>query len=153
MQDFLNVYFADFFSDWAVGCDFDTEGTEQRAEMSQFRKWDRMRGVTRKRAVVAFVLGLSFSTMAMSACTAFGQERFHQWSDNTGRFKVDAEFVRLEGEQVVLKRLDGREIKIPFERLSPESLDLAKSKGGMGNRPKSSGSSKKEKPSDDMPAN
>ena len=104
------------------------------------------------RAVVAFVLGFSFSTMALSAGTAFGQERFHQWSDNTGRFKVDAEFVRVEGEQVVLKRLDGREIKIPFERLSPESLDLAKSKGGMGTRPKSSGSSKKEKPSNDKPA-
>ena len=59
--------------------------------------------------------------------TAQAQDRAKQWVDNTGKFKVEAEFVRLDGTQVVLKRTDGKEIKIPFDRLSPESLKLAQS--------------------------
>ena len=72
-----------------------------------------------------------FVSLAILSGSAIAQEKFLQWSDNTGRFKVDAQFVRIEGEQVVLRKLDGKDIKIPFERLSPESLELAKSKGGM----------------------
>ena len=74
---------------------------------------------------------LAFAWLVFLSCDLRAQEKYLQWADNTGRFKVDAQFVRIEGEQVVLKRLDGREIKIPFDRLSPESLELAKSKGGM----------------------
>ncbi|MFN5918251.1 MAG: SHD1 domain-containing protein, partial [Planctomycetota bacterium] len=73
----------------------------------------------------------ALTSLAILSGSAIAQEKFLQWSDNTGRFKVDAQFVRIEGEQVVLKKLDGRDIKIPFDRLSPESLELAKSKGGM----------------------
>lgn len=61
--------------------------------------------------------------------TAHAQDRAMQWVDNTGKFKVDAEFVRIDGNQVVLKRTDGKEIKIPFDRLSPESLKQAQSMG------------------------
>ena len=67
-------------------------------------------------------------TGAQGACA---QEKYLEWSDNTGRFKVDAQYLRVEGEQLVLKRADGREIKIPFERLSPESLELARTKSGI----------------------
>ena len=74
---------------------------------------------------------LAFASLVFLSCDLRAQEKYLQWADNTGRFKVDAQFVRIEGEQIVLKRLDGREIKIPFDRLSPESLELAKSKGGM----------------------
>ncbi|MCE2810933.1 MAG: hypothetical protein LW850_11065 [Planctomycetaceae bacterium] len=67
----------------------------------------------------------ALTSLAILSGSAIAQEKFLQWSDNTGRFKVDAQFVRIEGEQVVLKKLDGRDIKIPFDRLSPESLELA----------------------------
>lgn len=82
--------------------------------------------------------GIVFSGLCLGSLQANAQEKFQQWSDNTGRFKVDAEFVRIEGEQVVLRRLDSREIKIPFDRLSPESLELAKSKGGVSTPKKTS---------------
>lgn len=78
-----------------------------------------------------FWCGVALTWLCLVSTEASAQEKFLQWSDNTGRFKVDAEFVRIEGEQVVLRRIDSREIKIPFDRLSPESLELAKSKGGI----------------------
>ena len=71
------------------------------------------------------------AVLLVSHGIAVSQDRFLQWSDNTGRFKVDAEFIRIEGEQVVLRKLDGKDVKIPFDRLSPESLELAKRKGGL----------------------
>jgi hypothetical protein len=65
----------------------------------------------------------------LSFGTVQAQDRALQWVDNTGKFKVDAEFVRIDGTQVVLKRTDGKEIKIPFDRLSPESLKQAQAMG------------------------
>lgn len=96
---------------------------------------------SRVRFVWTLVLG-GLLTGAQGACA---QEKYLEWSDNTGRFKVDAQYLRVEGEQLVLKRVDGREIKIPFERLSPESLELARTKSGMS-IPK--GSSPKPAPSE-----
>ena len=101
------------------------------------RAWSFSRG----RFAWALALG-GLLTGAQGACA---QEKYLEWSDNTGRFKVDAQYLRVEGEQLVLKRADGREIKIPFERLSPESLELARTKSGIS-IPK--GSSPKPAPSE-----
>ncbi|MCM2370966.1 SHD1 domain-containing protein [Aporhodopirellula aestuarii] len=43
-----------------------------------------------------------------------------QWSDKSGRFKIEAEFVALEGTTVVLKGKDGKQIKVDKARLSPD---------------------------------
>ncbi|MFM8398694.1 MAG: SHD1 domain-containing protein, partial [Pirellula sp.] len=94
----------------------------------------------------------ALTSLAFLSGSAIAQEKFLQWSDNTGRFKVDAQFVRIEGEQVVLKKLDGRDIKIPFDRLSPESLELAKSKGGMSSSKTPSPSPGKSNPDKPSPA-
>ncbi len=40
------------------------------------------------------------------------------WSDATGRFKIDAEFVKLDGRMVTLKKADGKTMQIPKARLS-----------------------------------
>lgn len=101
----------------------------------------RARSFSRGRFVWTLALG-GLLTGAQGACA---QEKYLEWSDNTGRFKVDAQYLRVEGEQLVLKRVDGREIKIPFERLSPESLELARTKSGIAS-PK--GSSPKPAPSE-----
>jgi hypothetical protein len=99
---------------------------------------------------------LAVAWLVFLSCDVRAQEKYLQWADNTGRFKVDAQFVRIEGEQVVLKRLDGREIKIPFDRLSPESLELAKSKGGMSSpkttSPKNSSPNPSPSPGSSSPA-
>jgi hypothetical protein len=50
-----------------------------------------------------------------------------EWSDSSGSFKVEASFVRLEDKTAVLKRKDGKEVKVPLSRLSPEDRELAES--------------------------
>ena len=45
-----------------------------------------------------------------------GQER--TWSDNTGKFNIDAELVSIRDEKVVLRKPDGEEIRVPLPRLS-----------------------------------
>jgi hypothetical protein len=40
------------------------------------------------------------------------------WTDPSGKFRVEATLVRIDGDKVVLKRDDGKEIAVPLERLS-----------------------------------
>jgi len=52
------------------------------------------------------------------------------WTDKTGAFKVEAEFVELNGDSVVLKRKkDGRVIQVPLSKLSEADQKLAKQLG------------------------
>jgi hypothetical protein len=45
---------------------------------------------------------------------------FRTWQDASGNFSVEAKFLRVDGEQVVLHRKkDDREIKVPLKLLSP----------------------------------
>lgn len=46
------------------------------------------------------------------------------WSDRSGRFKIEAEFVELDGTTVVLKKKDGTEVRIPKSRLSEADAKL-----------------------------
>jgi hypothetical protein len=41
-----------------------------------------------------------------------------KWTDSTGRFSVEADFVELVDGQVALKKADGQSIRLPVERLS-----------------------------------
>ena len=36
------------------------------------------------------------------------------WSDNTGKFKVEAQFVAIQGDKVVLKKADGSTLQVPL---------------------------------------
>ena len=42
------------------------------------------------------------------------------WTDSTGAFTVEAELIAIDGQNVRLKRTDGRVLAVPIERLSPE---------------------------------
>ena len=48
------------------------------------------------------------------------------WSDRAGKFKVTATLVRVDGDRVVLRREDGKEIKVAIEALSDEDQKLVK---------------------------
>lgn len=41
-----------------------------------------------------------------------------EWVDRTGKFKTQAEFVEVKGDNVVLKKSDGKQITVPIARLS-----------------------------------
>lgn len=58
------------------------------------------------------------------------QEKPRTWSDASGKFKVEATFLRVEDGKVVLRRADGKEITVPVDRLSePDREYLAAATG------------------------
>ncbi|GAA5506964.1 hypothetical protein Rcae01_02417 [Novipirellula caenicola] len=59
---------------------------------------------------------------ATAAATLATQSR--TWSDASGRFKVDAILLRVEGASVVLKRADNREVTVPIVSLSEADKDF-----------------------------
>ncbi|QEF98023.1 hypothetical protein Mal15_20700 [Stieleria maiorica] len=48
------------------------------------------------------------------------------WTDNTGQFQIDAEYVGVEGRSVVLRLADGSTKTVPIDRLSDASRNRAK---------------------------
>ena len=48
------------------------------------------------------------------------------WTDKSGQYKVEAEYVGVEGASVVLRKSDGSTIKVPINRLSDASRAQAK---------------------------
>lgn len=48
------------------------------------------------------------------------------WKDRTGQFEVEAEFLGIRGMDVYLKKPNGVTIKVPLDRLSVESQQLAR---------------------------
>lgn len=53
---------------------------------------------------------------AMPTTTKTGVMR--TWTDRTGKFSVEAELIRTDGESVVLRRADGAHVNVPIDRLS-----------------------------------
>jgi hypothetical protein len=43
----------------------------------------------------------------------------HTWSDASGRFRIQAEFVSSADGKVTLRRADGRLVEVPLVKLSP----------------------------------
>ncbi len=48
------------------------------------------------------------------------------WTDVTGKHRIEAEFLSVSGGNIYLQKQDGTRIAVPIDRLSPESLALAK---------------------------
>jgi hypothetical protein len=48
------------------------------------------------------------------------------WTDVTGKHRIEAQFLSVSGGNVYLQKEDGTTIAVPINRLSPESLALAK---------------------------
>jgi hypothetical protein len=78
------------------------------------------------------LLATSFSTFSLMASNAFGQKT-DNWTDSTGEKTVVAEFVKLEGIQLTLRKADGKEIVLPLSKLDDKSRlkarTMAKSSG------------------------
>ena len=63
-------------------------------------------------------MGCIFRLAAMAACLLPAIASDREWTDSTGTYTVEADFVSLVDGQVSLKCDDGRAISLPFERLS-----------------------------------
>lgn len=72
---------------------------------------------------------LSFSlhfVLFASAQDASKPTEKRTWTDTTGKFKIEASFVKQDGEQVELKRADGKTVKLPFAKLSAADQEFIK---------------------------
>lgn len=68
---------------------------------------------------------LFLAIVISAAATAHAATR--TWTDDTGRFKVDAELVSVSDGKVKLKRADGRVVELPVARLSAADQKFLKS--------------------------
>ena len=50
-----------------------------------------------------------------------------EFVDATGKFKTQARFVRVEDAKAVLLKTDGKEVKVPLDKLSPPDQEYIKS--------------------------
>jgi hypothetical protein len=66
-----------------------------------------------------FVCLLAFGGLTPAAAA-------ESWTDATGEYTVEAEFLGIRGADVYLKKANGATIKVPLSRLSPESQQLAR---------------------------
>ena len=87
----------------------------------------------RRVRLASFLLATSFATFAWLAPNALAQKT-DNWTDSTGEKTVVAEFVKLEGIQLTLRKADGKEIVLPLSKLDDKSRlkarAMAKNGGG-----------------------
>ncbi len=65
-----------------------------------------------------------------------------EWSDATGKFKVQGNFVKVEEGKVVLRKADGSTVSVPLEKLSPADREFIKANPAgedAGNGPATAG--------------
>ncbi|MFT5523958.1 MAG: hypothetical protein ACI9HK_001907 [Pirellulaceae bacterium] len=86
----------------------------------------------KNRAAAASLTALLVPFFFSAVCCADART----WVDNTGKFRIEAELVKIEGADVVLKTTAGREIRVPIDKLSPKDRAfLTARKSPPGNVP------------------
>ncbi|AMV37677.1 SHD1 domain-containing protein [Planctomyces sp. SH-PL62] len=60
---------------------------------------------------------LATTATATAAATQEGEAELRTWKDVSGRFKIQARYVGVEGENVVLRKADGKEMQVLLDRL------------------------------------
>ncbi len=87
-------------------------------------------------AIMSFrrLLTKSFVVSSIGFCTssAIAQEK---WTDNTGTRTIEADYVKLEGVQLTLKRADGKELTLPLSKLDDSSRLKARAIARGGKNP------------------
>lgn len=76
-----------------------------------------------------------FSLTTVVALAATARAEMRTWSDASGKFNVEAEFVAIDGEKVILRNADGKEIKVPLDKLSEEDQQAANELAGSEDSP------------------
>ncbi len=89
-------------------------------------------GVQQRGKVVKLFNQIIFVTVASNVLCIFLETNSfaREWTDNTGVFSVQAEFVKVEGENVTLRKGDGTLVSVPIQRLSKGDQDYLKQQRG-----------------------
>ena len=83
------------------------------------------------------LLAVSLVSIALNATTAFAQDRpqaLETWIDSTGKITISAEFVKLEGVQLTLRKVDGKEVVLTLNKLDDKSRLKARAMAKNGGR-------------------
>ena len=67
------------------------------------------------------------ATSGASTTSAALDREVREFVDATGKFKTQARFVRVEDAKAVLLKTDGKEVKVPLDKLSPPDQEYIKS--------------------------
>lgn len=73
-----------------------------------------------KRVLIAILAAVTWNGLALGESN---DKRL--WTDDTGKHKTEAEFVRLNDGEVVLRKGDGEEVTVALTKLSQEDRDVA----------------------------
>jgi hypothetical protein len=71
-----------------------------------------------------------FYTVLASTLFCCGQAHAREWTDGSGQYSIEAEFVELVGETVKLRRSDGEVISVPLEKLCWSDQHVARQLAG-----------------------
>lgn len=79
-------------------------------------------------AVMCSTYALPFLASVAASPSILAQDatESYKWTDISGSRTIDAKFVRLEGESVVLEKADGSEVTVPLNKLNLKSQAQAK---------------------------
>jgi hypothetical protein len=75
---------------------------------------------TMRARFASLMLATGVATFSLLAPNVFGQKA-DNWTDSTGEKTVVAEFVKLEGIKLTLRKADGKEIVLPLSKLDDKS--------------------------------
>ena len=64
----------------------------------------------------------------VAAVVSAAENQARKWTDKSGSYSLQAEFVELAGDQVVLKREDGKSARVPLEKLSVADQEYVRQK-------------------------
>lgn len=83
-----------------------------------------------RKSLIGFAFGALFIPSQLIAQDKTGDNKPKQmmtWTDSTGKNKIEAEFVKLEGVKLFLKKADGKEVTVTLNRLDDKSRLRARS--------------------------
>jgi len=79
---------------------------------------------------LSLAIPLSLPLVVMSPPNSMAQEKSaitQSWTDSTGKRTIEAEFVKLDGVQLLLRKMDGKEVTLPLYKLDDKSRLRARS--------------------------
>lgn len=107
----------------------DFEVRRERIDAFEERR-DRVRGARLGGSLALPSLALPSLALLALVCqlpVSLGADELRgNWVDQSGKYRVEAEFVRLVGQHVTLRKSDGVEVTLPLSRLNAESRNRAR---------------------------
>ena len=61
---------------------------------------------------------ICLSLLVLVGVACYADAEIHTWTDSTGKYKTEAEFVSLVDDVVTLRKKNGKEVKLSLKRLS-----------------------------------